>query len=705
NMPIHELDKQRGSGFPVFDTADLGSVGMLICYDMVFPEAPRCLALAGADMIFHPTLGGAAIGAAELSLAAFRTRAVENFVYIVVAQRGSGSMIISPRGKVLAEAEGQDSLAIADIDPRGGREGGDALNHQADMRARLFRERSPEAFGILTEREPPVLRKAPETIGIADAVRVGAGTLTVGEERFKAAEALARAGERDEAMRAFQQLTRDFPYTWIDRVSRERLVANARLQLRSEQPPAGEQSQRQGETNASPGASDGARAVQGPLRVHPANGRYFTDDRGKAIYMTGAHTWNNLVDMGRNDPPEAFDFDAYLDFLERHGHSFIRLWAWDSVTWDTRANGDLGKDFVHHVAPLPWPRTGPGKALDGKPKFDLAKFDPAYFERLRARVSGAGRRGIYVSVMLFEGWCLYHANRGRATPEGWAWRAHPFHPDNNINGINADVDGDGITGEVHRLASPAVNAIQAAYIRKVVDTVNDLDNVLYEVINEGGEKEWDWWVVKTIKDYQRTKPKQHPVGITGHGAEKLASMLASPADWTSPGRVDGYAEEPPAWDGKKVSLLDTDHIWGVGGNAAWVWKSFLRGHNPIFMDPYDGAVLGTPSDPRWEPIRSALGHSRRVAERVDLAACEPRGELASTQYCLANPGKEYLVYLPEGGEATVDLSAVEGRLAVEWFNPRTGERASGEKVDGGARRTLRAPFDGDAVLYLRGDTK
>ena len=195
--------------------------------------------------------------------------------------------------------------------------------------------------------------------------------------------------------------------------------------------------------------------------------------------------------------------------------------------------------------------------------------------------------------MLFEGWGLMHANRGRAAPEGWAWRGHPFHPDNNVNGINADADGDGLTGEVHRLGDPAVNALQAAYIRKVVDTVNDLDNVLYEVINEGGQKEWDWWVVQTIRDHERTKPKQHPVGITGHGAERLASMLASPADWISPGRADGYGDDPPAWEGKKVSLLDTDHIWGVGGNhRRGSWKSFVRGHNPIFMDPYDHAILG-----------------------------------------------------------------------------------------------------------------
>jgi predicted amidohydrolase len=87
NMPIHELDRQRGNAFPVFKTADLGGVGMLICYDMVFPEAPRCLALGGADIIFHPTLGGAAIGDDDINRAAFRTRAVENFVYLVISQR------------------------------------------------------------------------------------------------------------------------------------------------------------------------------------------------------------------------------------------------------------------------------------------------------------------------------------------------------------------------------------------------------------------------------------------------------------------------------------------------------------------------------------------------------------------------------------------------------------------------------------------
>jgi hypothetical protein len=223
NLPIHELYKKRGSGFPVFHTPDLGDVGMLICYDMVFPEAARCLALGGADVIVHPTLGGAAFGGKDISRAAFRTRAVENFVYLVVSQRGSGSMILSPKGDLLAEAEGQDVLALADIDPFGGRDGCDAMNEQRDMRARLFRERWPAAYGILTDPNPPALGKIPATISVADACRTANAALTLGEEEFRQADALARDGKAKEATRAFEALIAKYPKTWIDRVARQRL--------------------------------------------------------------------------------------------------------------------------------------------------------------------------------------------------------------------------------------------------------------------------------------------------------------------------------------------------------------------------------------------------------------------------------------------------------------------------------------------------
>jgi predicted amidohydrolase len=215
--------RERGNSLPVFPTQDLGTVGMLICYDLVFPETARCLALAGADIIFFPTMGGAAVGDDDIGEQALRVRAAENHVYLVVAFRGSGSMIISPRGRILARAEGPDGLAIAEIDPQGGREGGDAMNTQRDMRARLFRERNPAAFGMLTEPDPPVLDKVPIDISREEAARIAAGVLTIGEEQFNQAEALARKGQTDAAIAAFARLREEYPGSWIDRVAAQRL--------------------------------------------------------------------------------------------------------------------------------------------------------------------------------------------------------------------------------------------------------------------------------------------------------------------------------------------------------------------------------------------------------------------------------------------------------------------------------------------------
>src|SRR3954470_14984039 len=198
--------RSRGNSFPVFPTPDLGTAGLLICYDLVVPETARCLALAGADIIFFPTMGTAAIGDEDIGVQALRVRAAENFIWLVVAHRDGGAMIISPQGKIVAKAEGPDGLAIADIDVRGQREGGDAMNWQRDMRARLFRERKPEAFHILTDTKPPVLDKVPIDLTSQEAGRVMARTLTVGEDEFKQANALIGRGQTDEAIAAFERL-------------------------------------------------------------------------------------------------------------------------------------------------------------------------------------------------------------------------------------------------------------------------------------------------------------------------------------------------------------------------------------------------------------------------------------------------------------------------------------------------------------------
>ncbi len=447
-------------------------------------------------------------------------------------------------------------------------------------------------------------------------------------------------------------------------------------------------------------AFSSAAPARGPLRVSAENPRYFADPAGKVVYLTGLHTWANLQDQGAVDPPPKFDYEKYLETLGRYNHNFIRLWAWEQARWAPWADGKDGNPSDWFVEPNPYSRPGPGKALDGKPKFDLEKFDEGYFARLRDRVRKAGEQGIYVSIMLFQGW---------SSAKGWLggkpWEGHPYHPKNNIQGFSGNPHGDGGPG----LDLGPVRYYQAKYIRKVIDTVNDLDNVLYEVTNEGGYKDWDWWVVKTVHEYEKQKAKQHPVGLTAHGSESNDEMLASAADWFSPGSKDwpDLKSEPREANGKKPSLVDTDHVWGVGGSPQWVWKTFMRGHNVIFMDSYD--------DAEWKAIlaregvavadlegtRRAMGQTRAFSVRMNLGSAHPAGDLASTGYCLADPGVEYLVYQPKAGESfTVKLP--EGSFRYEWMDPTKGTAAgSGEIKSAGAAISFRAPSAGEAVLYLK----
>lgn len=484
----------------------------------------------------------------------------------------------------------------------------------------------------------------------------------------------------------------------------------------------------------------------GPLVVSEVNPRYFTvagDPDGRAVYLAGSHIWHNLQDgigpgEACSESPERMDFDEYLEFLEDRGHNFIRLWRWEQFRSYTAA-----ADYHLCMVPQPWARTGPGEASDGKPKFDLDRFDDAFFDRVRERVVAAGDRGLYVAVMLFEGWGI-HLSTAPLNVEG-----HPFHATNNVSGVGIDSILD---YQVLPLDA-RVQELQDTYVRKVIDSVHDLPNVLWEVANEssgggtvdldfakflgqdsvpewGDSTAWQYWVIDMVKRHEEEMGYDaHPMGMTMQFpvADQTTvndPLFASRAEWISPGfeepnyfpgnpdlPVSGWFEDPPAADGRKVVIADTDHFAPGGGDALWAWKTFLRGHHPILMD--FGIIGGVnPPDPKaggplafetFEPARFAMGDTVRFAERMRLIEMEPREDLGSTGYVLANPGVEYLALQPE--PATAFTMTVEpGTYAVEWFSVDGRQTIEAHEVspEGADPMSLVPPFvDGPAVVYLK----
>ncbi|HJR78638.1 MAG TPA: hypothetical protein VJ821_01120 [Anaerolineales bacterium] len=496
--------------------------------------------------------------------------------------------------------------------------------------------------------------------------------------------------------------------------------------------------------------------ARGPLVVSKTNSRYFTvasEDpaEARAVYLTGSHIWNNFHDgMGPgtecSDIPEEFDYNAYLTFLKEHGHNFIRLWRWEQFRSQAAGGG-----FHLCMTPQPWLRTGPGHAKDGNPKFNLEVFNESYFDRLRERVIAAGEMGIYVAVMLFDGWALH------LSPAPDHVVGHPFHAANNVNGIgiNSIVDYQVLPLE------PRVQAIQEAYIRKVVDTVQHLPNVLYEVANEssgggsvdkefagllglddppewGDSTKWQYWVIDVVKRYEQEHGyDKHPIGMTmqfpvPEQTKVNDPLYNSPADWISPGYDDEvfakgghpmdpggpashWLNDPPAADGRKVVITDTDHYAPGQGDALWAWKSFLRGHYPILMDfgiiagvnPPDPSAEspGVPSYASSEETRYAMGDTLHYAEKMDLLEMEPRGDLSSTGYVLANPGEEYLILEPGEENNMFSVTLNEGEYTVEWFSVNRRETMAKDNlvIEVERRTDFTSPFTeaGPAVLYLK----
>ena len=125
------------------------------------------------------------------------------------------------------------------------------------------------------------------------------------------------------------------------------------------------------------------------------NGKY------NAVLLTGSHTWCDFIDCGTSNPPGVFNYTSFLDFLSTYNHNFFRLWRAENAR-----GGENGDNFW--FSPMPYQRSDQCCAFDGGNKFDLNQFNQAYFDRMRQRIIEAGEHGIYVSIMLFDGWTFFN---------------------------------------------------------------------------------------------------------------------------------------------------------------------------------------------------------------------------------------------------------------------------------------------------------
>ena len=160
HLPQYELwQVAAGDSFPAFET-DIGWIGMLICYDQMWPESAACCAMNGAQIICQPS-------AASLKDYHMRTRAIYNQVHII-SSTWSNSMIASPRADILANTEDKDPAIVwADVNIKGATLSNELFweylySGIQDNKERHLKFRRPETYRVLTEKRPPLADRYPE---------------------------------------------------------------------------------------------------------------------------------------------------------------------------------------------------------------------------------------------------------------------------------------------------------------------------------------------------------------------------------------------------------------------------------------------------------------------------------------------------------------------------------------------------------------
>ena len=218
------------------------------------------------------------------------------------------------------------------------------------------------------------------------------------------------------------------------------------------------------------------------------------------------------------------------------------------------------------------------------------------------------------------------------------------------------------------------------------------------------QNSWNVAHVRTWTWVHRSRESGH-AWVVGHDEQNPAE-LGVPPDAGYQG-FDGAAkpEKGNAYTRHDIRRLC---LWGTlmaGGEGVEYYFGYKLPHNDLNAEDFRSRAAA------WADARRARRFFEDNAipfwamDNVDELVGNP--ERKNTVYCLAQPGQVYVVYLPNGGTVELDLSAVQGRFEVRWFDPRTDGPIAGipaGSVQGGAKVKLGPPPatpNEDWVVWLR----
>ncbi len=447
------------------------------------------------------------------------------------------------------------------------------------------------------------------------------------------------------------------------------------------------------------------------IRPYTDNPYYWQYKGGPVILMGG--TWqDNLF----NHP---VGLERHLDLLLENGGNYVR---------NTMSHRNTGNVFAY-------------VQTDGK--YDLDRFNEEYWQRFENFLRMTHERNIIVQIEVFDPWDLFEDHEAQG-----GWSTNPFNPANNVNyteaesGLPTVVDyAPGGAPSDHPFFSSVpeldnnqlIFGYQKAFVDRLLSLSLEYPNLIYCIQNESGEELafGDYWA-----DYihQKAEDARRSVYVTDmrrsgdltssdhyhiyDNAERFNYIDVAQNSWMTGQHHYNQIIFVRNYIRDAIRPINTVKIYNRDGDEESVARFFriifaggasARFHRPAFRDDLDAQEISTSWGLGLGPrAQTTIRSGRMLADSFDVFASQPNNDLLSERsdneaYVLANPGQQYAVYFPDGGEVILDVSSVQGSLELRWLDINNSTLLETQYTEGGGNITLQAPGSGHWVVVIRKD--
>ena len=429
------------------------------------------------------------------------------------------------------------------------------------------------------------------------------------------------------------------------------------------------------------------------IQPYPAN-RFYWQYRGQPVLLLGGSKEDNLFQVP--------DLEAQLDLLASVGGNYLRC------TMSSRDPGDV------------WPF----EQNSATGLYDLNKPGQAYWERFHRFLDLTTERDIIIQIEL---WDRFDFSRA-------PWQDNPYNPKNNINytvgasGLKPDIDthpGQRENAFFRTVPTLENNTVvlphQLQQVAAMLSLSLNYGNVLYCMDNEtNSSPKWGAYWSGVIKEQAATagvivcttemwddhsllgpehaNTLDHPelydfVDISQNNHQVNYEHWANPQEIRRRVRHSGHTRP---LNSIKIYGANSGRYGTTRDAQERFWRNIFGGlASSRFHRPASGLGLN-------EIAQAHIRSMRMLTAEIDVFTCEPATELLSNRsrneaYCTANPGTDYAVFFPDGGNVVLDVSSAEGKpLTVHWLDIRESQWTEAPKsipVDAGTDIQLVTPTE------------